>query len=158
MLGPLTTKQPHMLHVVIAVATFTPPVPQVSARSVVPRAGSPVAIGGFKMPEMPSMPDFGGGGNEKLQLFPDDVQFTDVDGDTVTIRPLGGKKVDFFVNGKIRLSKAILVQNGNMLEITGTITKGTPFSIIGFNLEDIVTEGTTPKDPADVEKAMKCAQ
>jgi hypothetical protein len=64
------------------------------------------------------------------------------------------KKVDFYVNGKLRLSKAVLARNGNMLEITGTITKGTPFSIIGFNLEDVVTEGTQPRDPADCDKAM----
>jgi hypothetical protein len=112
-----------------------------------------VAIGNFKMPEMPS---FGGGGDD-FKLFPSDVQFTDVDGDTVTIRPLGASKIDFYVNGKLRLSKAVLAKNGNMLEITGTITKGTPFSIIGFNLEDVITEGTQPRDPADCDKAVAAA-
>ena len=38
--------------------------------------------------------------------------------------------------------------------ITGTVKSSTPLSLLGFNLEDIVTEGTTPADPADLEKAI----
>jgi len=120
------------------------------------RSNAPVAIGGFKMPEMPSFGGFGGG--DDFQLIPSDVQFKDVDGDTVTLRAVSGGKVDFFVNGKLRLSKAVLVKNGNSLEITGTVTKGTPLSAIGFNLEDVITEGTTPMDPADCDKAIATAQ
>ena len=99
--------------------------------------------------------------------------------DTVTLRAVSGGKVDFcknacpnsppltspwlpifgtVVNGKLRLSKAVLVKNGNSLEITGTVTKGTPLSAIGFNLEDVITEGTTPMDPADCDKAIATAQ
>lgn len=141
------------------------------------RSNAPVAIGGFKMPEMPSFGGFGGG--DDFQLIPSDVQFKDVDGDTVTLRAVSGGKVDFcknacpnsppltspwlpifgtVVNGKLRLSKAVLVKNGNSLEITGTVTKGTPLSAIGFNLEDVITEGTTPMDPADCDKAIATAQ
>ena len=53
-----------------------------SSHVAMKRAPAPQAIGGF----------FGGGGD--LQLFPDDVQFKDVDGDTVTLRGVRGK-VDF---------------------------------------------------------------
>ena len=139
-----------MLHLGFAVAiAFTPPMTQLGGLSSVctheiQRCRTPVAIGSF----------FGGG--DDFTLYPTDVEFTDVDGDSVVIRPTTGKKVDFFVNRKLRLKNAVLVKNGNMLEITGTITKGTPFSMIGFNLEDIVTEGTTPRDPADCDKAMEC--
>lgn len=49
-------------------------------------------------------------------------------------------------------------RTGNTLEITGTIKKGTPLSFLGFNLEDTVTEGTTPSDPADADKAMGLVQ
>ena len=172
-----------MLQIFVHAVAFMPPPSLGAGRLAVAASRSlpPVAIGGF---QMPSMPSFGGGGDDSFKLFPDDVQFVDTDGETVTIRPVvrtqglerwtslrtrtlcssptidplrgqpGMKKVDFYVNGKLRLSKAVLARNGNMLEITGTITKGTPFSIIGFNLEDVVTEGTQPRDPADCDKAM----
>jgi len=116
-----------------------------SSHVAMKRAPAPQAIGGF----------FGGGGD--LQLFPDDVQFKDVDGDTVTLRGVRGK-VDFYVNGKLTLSSARMQRTGNTLEITGTIKKGTPLSFLGFNLEDTVTEGTTPSDPADADKAMGLVQ
>ena len=68
-----------------------------------------------------------------------------------------GGKIDFYVNKSLKLSGATLQKSadGTMLEITGKIQ--TPFAflgVLGFNLEDIVTEGTVPNDPADVEKAM----
>mgnify|MGYP006879435106 CR=1 FL=1 len=54
----------------------------------------------------------------------------------------------------LRLEKARMVENGGTLEITGKVKKSTPLSMIGFNLEEITTEGVTPRDPADVERAM----
>ena len=32
--------------------------------------------------------------------------------------------------------------------------KGTPLSMLGFNIEETVTEGTTPASPEDLERAM----
>ena len=92
----------------------------------------------------------------KLACSPDtQVQFKDVDGDLVTLRPkYGSASVDYFVGSTLKLSNAKLVQKGNMLEITGKEMKGTPLSMLGFNLEETVTEGTTPASPEDLERAM----
>ena len=111
-----------------------------------PRAERPE----FKL-ELPSLPNpFA----QELKLSPLDVRFTDVDGDVVTLRPNGGSAVDFYVGNDLRLEKARMVENGGTLEITGKVKKSTPLSMIGFNLEEITTEGVTPRDPADVERAM----
>jgi len=136
-----------MLAIFLASAAFTSPLAASRPAVLAPRTMAPQAIGSF----------FGGGGND-FQLIPSDVQFKDVDGDTVTFRPISTGKADFYVNGKLQLSKAVVVKNGDMLEITGTIIKGTPFSAIGFNLEDVVTEGTKPLDPADCDKVMEALQ
>ena len=58
------------------------------------------------------------------------------------------------VGSTLKLSNAKLVQKGNMLEITGKEMKGTPLSMLGFNIEETVTEGTTPASPEDLERAM----
>jgi len=64
-------------------------------------------------------------------------------------------KVDLFVNKKPVLSGATLKANGNMLEVTGKVKKGFGGIILpGFALEEMVTEGITPKDPADFASAM----
>ena len=91
--------------------------------TITSRVTPPVTmIGGFKLPDLPSF----GGGDDDFRLFPSDVEFTDVDGDVVVLRPKGGK-IDFFVNRKLRISNANLVKNGNMLEITGRVEKKTGF-------------------------------
>ena len=98
-----------------------------------------------------------GGGNKNFQLFPSDLQFKDKDGDTVTLRPVKAGRVDFFVNGDLKLSEASLQKSGDgaMLEITGTVSTDFPFlGLLGFKLEDVVTEGTVPTDSEDVDKAM----
>jgi len=122
---------------------------------------APPTVGGFVAPpraerpefklELPALPNpFA----QELKLSPLDVRFTDVDGDVVTLRPNGGSAVDFYVGNDLRLEKARMVENGGTLEITGKVKKSTPLSMIGFNLEEITTEGVTPRDPADVERAM----
>lgn len=68
-----------------AVAFMPPPSLARPAPVAASRSLPPVAIGGF---QMPSMPSFGGGGDDSFKLFPDDVQFVDTDGETVTIRPV----------------------------------------------------------------------
>ncbi len=78
----------------------------------------------------------------------------DKDGDEVTFQPSFSGTVDFYVGSKLMLEGARLVQNGDSLEITGKIKKGTPLSMFGFNLEEIMTEATTPRDPADLDRAM----
>ena len=95
---------------------------------------------------------------QELTIGPKDVTFTDVDGDVVTLQPNSGGTVDFYVGKKLMLEKAKMARNGDSLEITGTIKKGTPLSMLGFNLEEVTTEGTTPRDPDDVEKAMALVQ
>ena len=111
--------------------------------------------GGFGLPELPN--PFGGGGDDDFRLYPDDFEFKDVDGDMVVLRVARGSlQVDYYVNRKLRISKANLVKNGNMLEISGRIQKPTGF--MNFALEEYVTEGTTPADPADVDRAMALVQ
>jgi hypothetical protein len=141
-----------MLSLVVAVGSFVLPGNLAAARpNTSSRASTLQAI------ELPFIGkigiDFGGG--DKLQLFPSDVQFTDVDGDTVTLRPAGGTRVDFYVGSKLMMRNAGLVRNGNTLEITGKQRKDFGgIVLLGFELEEIVTEGTTPRDPTDLDKAM----
>merc|ERR1719331_1485741 len=111
-----------------------------------PRARAPQAMAGFELPSF-----FGG---ESFQLFPSDVEFTDVDGDYIVLRKALGGKVDLYVNKKLKFEGARMVVNGNTLEITGRVKQGFAFlGALGFQLEDIVTEGVTPANPADLEKA-----
>mmetsp|Transcript_33749 Transcript_33749/g.88791 ORF Transcript_33749/g.88791 Transcript_33749/m.88791 type:complete len:143 (-) Transcript_33749:310-738(-) len=138
-----------MLALFLATASFQAPLTSAFTSNVVssPRAASPVAIGGFKLP------DFGGGSN--FQLFPSDVNFMDVDGDDVVIRSASAGRVDLYVNKELKFEAASMKLNGNTLEITGKVKQGFAFlGALGFNLEDIVTEGVTPKDPAYLEKAL----
>ena len=65
-----------------------------------------------------------------------------------------GGKVDYYVGKSLKLQNAVLTESNGMLQVTGIVKKGTPLSLLGFNLEDVVTEATTPKDPEDCEKAM----
>ena len=151
-----------MLSAILIAATAFSPSPTTRLAVSTPRCASPVAIelpfiGKVdlpELPELPGLPDFGGG--EDFQLFPDDVEFTDADGDNIVLRPKLGR-VDFFVNKKLRMGSCMLVVNGNTIELTGTMKKGTPLSFIGFDLEETVTEATTPRDPAALEAAAKLA-
>ena len=59
------------------------------------------------------------------------------------------------LGGKLKLEGTVMVRSGNALQFTGKETKGTPLSMLGFNLEDTITVGATPRDPADVDKAME---
>ena len=115
-------------------------------------------FGGFVAPPRPDRPEFKlevpNPFAQEIKLGPRDVVFTDKDGDEVVLQPNAGGTVDFWVGNKLVLEKARLERNGDSLEITGTIKKGTPLSMLGFNLEEIATEGTTPRDPDDVDKAM----
>ena len=63
-------------------------------------------------------------------------------------------QVDFYVGGELKLEGAIVVRSGNGLQFTGKETKGTPLSFVGFNLEDTITVGATPADPANADLAM----
>ena len=146
-----------ILNLVVATSlAFAPPTTRVTAMSRASlRAPAPLALGGFELPKIELPNPFGG--DDGFQLYPSDVEFTDRDGDVVVLRPVQAGKIDFYVNKSLKLSGATLQKaaDGTMLEITGKIQ--TPFAflgVLGFNLEDIVTEGTVPNDPADVEKAM----
>ena len=93
------------------------------------------------------------------RLYPSDVQFYDVDGDEITLRSKGGRTVEYWVGGKGRMRAARLRKDGDSIQISGEIKKPVPlFSLIGFNLEESVTDVATPKDPADVDKAMALVQ
>lgn len=89
-------------------------------------------------------------------LFPSDVQFLDVDGEELTFRSNeNGATVQYWVNGKGRMRSASIREVDGSLQISGTIKKPVPlFSLIGFNLEDFVTDVATPKDPAVMKQAM----
>ena len=63
--------------------------------------------------------------------------------------------MDLYIGGKLKLEGTVMVRNGNALQFTGKETKGTPLSMLGFNLEETITVGATPRDPADVDKAME---
>eukprot|EP00320_Phaeocystis_rex_P019904 CAMPEP_0119058880 /NCGR_PEP_ID=MMETSP1178-20130426/3131_1 /TAXON_ID=33656 /ORGANISM="unid sp, Strain CCMP2000" /LENGTH=157 /DNA_ID=CAMNT_0007039867 /DNA_START=38 /DNA_END=511 /DNA_ORIENTATION=+ len=152
-----------MWALVIASAAFVLPPSRLTTGKLALRA--PPAKAEFELPKLPDfgglpkLPDFGGlpklpdFGGSQLELRPGDLQFRDVDGELVTLRSNYGK-VDLFVDSKLRLSNARLIRNGDMLEISGEITKGTPLGLLGFNLKDYVTEGVTPADPADADRAM----
>ena len=62
--------------------------------------------------------------------------------------------MDLYIGGKLKLEGTVMVRSGNALQFTGKETKGTPLSMLGFNLEDTITVGATPRDPADVDKAF----
>jgi hypothetical protein len=136
--------------------TFAPPMTRLvhsPMQAATLRAPVPQAIGGFELPKF-DLPSFGGG---DFQLYPSDCEFTDVDGDYVVIRKAGSGKVDLWVNKKLKFEGArmTLNSNGKVLEITGSVKQGFAFlGALGFQLEDIVTEGVQPSDPADLEKAM----
>lgn len=91
-------------------------------------------------------------------LQADDLQFTDVDGDTVTLRPLrGSSMVEMYVNGELRIPRATVTRTGNTLEFTGKVKRPVvPLVPLlnTFALEEIVTEGATPSNPVDLERAM----
>jgi hypothetical protein len=112
-----------------------------------PKLPNPFGDGGPSFPELPN--PFA----EEFVSKPGDVSFIDTDGEQVTLRKVGGK-VDFYVGGKLKLESAVMVRNGNALQLSGKETKGTPLSMLGFNLEDTITVGATPANPADVDKAM----
>jgi hypothetical protein len=96
--------------------------------------------------------------SEDLELKPGDLQFTDVDGDVVTlrlIRDMAGRfVVDMYINGALRFEKATLKQNGKTLEATGMAKTKTPLSFIGLNIENEETEGTTPQNEDDLRRAL----
>jgi hypothetical protein len=132
--------------------------PDISEEELEAMANLP-KFGGFVAPPRPERPEFkfelpSFGGDEPLKLYPSDVQFTDVDGDLITLREAANNKVNMYVGNKLVFEQATLKRNGNTLEVTGTVKKGTPLSFIGFNLEEKQTEGTTPKNPEDLDKAM----
>ena len=89
-------------------------------------------------------------------LFPSDVQFLDVDGEELTFRSNeNGATVQYWVNGKGRMRSASIREVDGSLQISGTIKKPVPlFSLIGFNLEDFVTDVATPKEPAVLKQGM----
>ena len=96
--------------------------------------------------------------SEDLELKPGDLQFTDVDGDVVTLRLIrdmtGRFVVDMYVNGTLRFEKATVVRNGNTLEITGMSKTKTPLSFIGLNIENEETDGVTPQNQEDLERVV----
>ena len=138
---------------------------------MVQRSRATVTMGLFdnlpKLPDgLPSLPKIDLGGIEiesfgdkwnkpgDLKLIPSDVQFQDVDGDTITLREVRNGKVDYYVGKELKLESATLVQSGNSLQVSGKVNKGTPLSFLGFNLEESITDQMTPADPADLAKAM----
>ena len=78
-----------MFHLVLAAAAFTPPA-SVAMRSAVAAVSRTPPVQAFQLPSF-GLPDFGElfGGDDDFRLFPSDLEFTDVDGDSVVIRPKG---------------------------------------------------------------------
>lgn len=94
-----------------------------------------------------------GSSDEGLKPRKGDVQFTDVDGDVITLCPFPGtNKVTMYVNSKLQISQATLECEGNLLKLTGKVKRNTGF--LGFELEDIVTMGSEPADPSVIDAAM----
>ena len=93
----------------------------------------------FKMPELPKFEGLGGIEVEAfgdkfakagdLRLMPSDIQFTDKDGDVITLRGVGGGKVDYYVGKELKIKAAVLTTAGSDgLQVTGKIKKGTYFA------------------------------
>ena len=137
---------------------FVPPPTQLARASRHGTGASSVQMQ-FNMPKIDlggiEIESFGDKWNKDggLKLIPSDVQFKDVDGDTITFRGRGGSIVDYYKGSKLMLKKAVLEVKGANLLVTGTVQKSTPLSMLGFNLEDTITEQITPADPDDLAKA-----
>jgi hypothetical protein len=136
-----------MLALAVMLAGFVPP----ASRLAWPVGGHATV----RMQEMWTPPKDLGPLGDLDRLFPNDVQFNDIEGDEITLRGKGGNKVEYYSNGKGRMRSASLRVEGNTLQISGVVKKPVPvFSLIGFNLEEFVTDAATPKDPADLDRAM----
>ena len=151
-----------MLALSVMIAGFAPPamsnlafVPPAVSNSALPLAARATVVRMQGSVEGWTPPKDLGPLGDLDRLYPSDVQFTDSEGDEITLRGKGGTKIEYYSNGKGRMRSASLKVNGNALQISGIIKKPVPiFSLIGFNLEEFVTDVTIPKDPADLDKAM----
>ena len=119
--------------------------------------------GGFKLPELPkiTLPKieipgievFGPAGTEAdARQRPGDVRFTDRDGDVITLRKAGGRRVDYYVGAELRMAGARLEADGASLKLSGTVKKSTGF--FNFEMEEQCVDKTTPSDPDAVAVAM----
>lgn len=118
-------------------------------------------FGGFKLPKL----DFGGiqfeEGAEtttKLRAAPGDVQFSDADGDVITLRksclPGTTGKVDYY-NGEImKIQAASMVREGAGLLLSGVDRTSFKFKASSGSFKEIIDELAVPTDPADVERAL----
>ena len=146
--------------VAMASAFMAPPTRTLQARATTMQSSSVVMElpFGIKLPKIDlggiEIESFGDKWNAEgdLKLIPSDVQFKDTDGDVVTLRKTRGGRVDFFVGKQFKMQGVLTEENGTLM-VTGKVTKGTPLSLLGFNLEDVVTESMKPADPEDLAKA-----
>merc|ERR1719247_1666707 len=142
---------------------FVPPQTRVQSLAAGAATTRHSSVAMIEFPKMPKL-DMGGiefesfgdkwNGPGDLKLLPSDVQFRDVDGDTITLRGRPGGKVDYYVGKNLKLTGAVLQSTGSALQVTGSIKKGTPLSFLGFNLEETITDQMTPTDPEMIAKAM----
>lgn len=79
--------------------------------------------------------------------------FRDTDGDTISLKRTTSKRVDFYVNGQLKITAAALEQKGQSLELQGIDAQDWKYKF-SPSFKTYLTDLTTPADPADLEKAV----
>ena len=87
----------------------------------------------------------------------DTVSFVDGDGDTVLLELVAQGRVDYSVNGALRIKDAVLRRRGGAIELTGQDVSSWLFKLSGGAINEEIREATTPPDEADVERALVLA-
>ena len=82
-----------------------------------------------------------------------DLSFTDTDGDSIALKKATGGRVDFYVNGKLKMEAAVVAAKGSSLELQGIDANDWKYKF-NANFKTYITDRLTPSDPADVEKAL----
>ena len=85
------------------------------------------------------------------------MRFVDSDGDAVLLELVAQGRVDYSVNGALRIKDAVLRQRGAAIELTGQDVSSWLFKVSGGAIKEEIREETTPPDDADVERALVLA-
>ena len=134
--------------------------------AVMPARSSSVSMqfGGFKLPKMPKI-DMGGIQFEEgmetttmLKAAPGDVQFSDADGDVITLRkstfPGADGKVDYFNGEVMKIQAATMAKEGEGLLLSGVDRTTRKFKASSGSFKEVIDELAVPTDPADVTRAL----
>jgi len=118
-------------------------------------------FGGFKLPKI----DFGGIAFEEgmettttLKAAPGDVQFSDADGDVITLRkstlPGATGKIDYYNGETMKIQAASMVKEGEGLLLSGVDRTSFKFKASSGSFKEVIDELAVPTDSADVERAL----